>query len=54
MKKKLKTIFSPRNLIVWMLMVIIIIAIPEISSPSMSKTEALVSMMCVEKNNNDI
>ena len=35
-------------------MVIIIIAIPEISSPSMSQTEALVSMMCVEKNNNDI
>ena len=54
MKKKLKTIFSPRNLIVWLLIVILLIAIPELTRPSMSQTEALVSMLCVEKKGEDI
>ena len=47
--KKLKSIFSPRKLIVWLFVVALIIAMPELTRPSLSQTEALVSMMCVEK-----
>ena len=54
MKKKLKTIFSPRNLIVWLLIIILLIAIPELTRPSMSQTEALVSMLCVEKSGENV
>lgn len=47
--KKIKTLFSPRKLIIWLFIVTLIIAMPELTRPSLSKTEALVSMMCVEK-----
>ena len=47
--KKLKTIFSPRKLIVWIFLIILIITVPEITKPAMSKTEAIVTMMCVDK-----
>lgn len=54
MKKKLKTIFSPRNLIIWLFILILLIAVPQLTRPSLSQTEALVSMMCVEKNGEEI
>ncbi len=47
--KKLKTLFSPRKLIVWIFLIILLITIPEITKPAMSKTEAIVTMMCVDK-----
>lgn len=47
--KKLKTIFSPKKLILWLFILILIIGVPEFSRPSMSETEALVNMLCVEK-----
>jgi len=46
---KLKSIFSPRKLVVWLFVVALIIALPELTRPSLSQTEALVSMLCVEK-----
>jgi len=46
--KNLKTIFSPRKLIVWLFILILIIAIPELTNPSLSETDALVSMLCVD------
>jgi len=46
---KLKSIFSPRKLVVWLFVVAFAIAIPELTRPSLSQTEALVSMLCVEK-----
>ena len=46
--KKLKTIFSPRKVIVWLFVVILIIGLPELTNPAMSRTEALVSMLCVD------
>lgn len=46
--KKLKSIFSPRKLIVWLFVVIAILTVPELTNPAMSGTEALVSMMCVD------
>lgn len=50
--KKLKSIFSPRKLIIWLFVVVLIIAAPELTRPSLSQTEALVSMLCVEKKDN--
>ena len=46
--KKVKTIFSPRKLVVWLFLLLIIITVPEFTSPSMSQTEAIVNMMCVD------
>jgi len=46
---KLKTIFSPRKLIVWIFLIVLIITIPEITKPAMSKTEAIVTMMSIDK-----
>lgn len=47
--KKLKHIFSSRSLIVWLFAIILVLTIPEVSKPSMSKTEAMVVMLCVDK-----
>ena len=47
--KKLKTIFSPRKLLVWIFLLILIFTVPEITKPAMSKTEAIVTMMSVDK-----
>ena len=47
--KKLKHIFSSRSLIVWLFAIILVLTIPEVSKPSMSKTEAMVVMLCVDR-----
>ena len=47
--KKLKTIFSPRKLIVWIFLIVLIVTIPEITKPAMSETEAIVTMMSIDK-----
>jgi len=47
--KKLKTIFSPRNLAVWLLIIVLVVAVPELDQPAMSKTEAIVTTLCVDK-----
>ena len=47
--RKLKTIFSPRKLIVWIFLIILILTIPEITKPAMSKTEAIITMMSIDK-----
>ena len=46
---KLKSMFSPRKLVVWLFVISFVIAIPELTRPSLSQTEALVSMLCIEK-----
>lgn len=51
--KKLKTIFSPRKLVAWLFILCLIITIPEISRPAMSKTEAIVTLICVEKKDDE-
>ena len=47
--KKLKTIFSPRILIVWIFLIILIFTVPEITKPAMSKTEAIITMMSIDR-----
>lgn len=52
--KKLKTIFSPRKLIVWIFLIVLIATVPEITKPAMSKTEAIITMMSIDKIDNNI
>ena len=52
--KKLKSIFSPRHLIVWIFLLILILTIPEITNPAMSKTEAIVTMLSIDKKDEKI
>lgn len=52
--KVLKQIFSPRRLLVWLFLIILILTVPEITRPSLSQTEAVVTMLCVEKNSDII
>ena len=47
--KKLKNIFSPRSIVIWVFILIIIATIPEFTEPAMSQTEAIVNMLCIEK-----
>ena len=47
--KKLKTIFSPRKVIVWIFLIVLIITVPEITKPAMSRTEAIVTMMSIDR-----
>ncbi len=47
--KKLKSIFSPRKLIVWIFIIILIITVPEIARPAMSRTEAIVTMLSIDE-----
>ena len=47
--KKLKTIFSPRKLIVWIFLIVLIVTVPEVTKPAMSETEAIVTMMSIDK-----
>lgn len=46
--QKVKTIFSPRKLVIWLFVLLIIVTIPEFSKPAMSQTEAIVTLMLVD------
>ncbi len=46
--KKLKTIFSPRKILVWIFLFILAVILPEFAKPAMSQTEAIVTMLCVD------
>lgn len=52
--KKLKSIFSPRKFMLWVFVIILIITAPEITKPAMSKTEAIVTMMSIDKVEDEI
>ncbi len=52
--KKLKTIFSPRKIIIWIFLIVLIITVPEITKPAMSETEAIVTMMSIDKVDDNI
>ncbi len=51
--KILKSIFSPRKFIFLIFILLTIITIPEFTEPAMSQTDAIVSMLCVDKVNSD-
>lgn len=47
--KKFKSIFSPRKLLIWLFVLLMIVTIPEFTKPAMSQTEAIVTFLCVDK-----
>lgn len=47
--KKLKTIFSPRKMILWIFLIVLLLTVPEITKPAMSETEAIVTMMSIDR-----
>lgn len=47
--KKLKTIFSPRKLVIWLSILIFIFAAPQINGSALSETDAIVTMVFVDK-----
>lgn len=47
--KKLKTLFSPRKLAVWLLLLTLAFTLPAVSKPALSETDAIVTMLCVDK-----
>lgn len=48
MKKQIKTLFSPKKIILWISILLLIFTIPEMNKPAMSKTEAIVTMMSID------
>ena len=49
MKKRIISLFSPRKLIVWVSIFVIALGLQYITGPSMSQTEALVQLLCIDK-----
>lgn len=52
--RKLKTIFSPRNLVMWLSIILLIFTLPQLNAKAMSQTEAIVTMMFVDKEEDTI
>ncbi len=52
--KKLKTIFSPRKLVLWLCIVLLVFTLPQLNAKAMSQTEAIVTMMFVDKEQDTI
>ncbi len=52
--QKLKSIFSPRKIFVWLTLFLLAVTSPELAKPAMSKTEAIVTALCVEKEEGEI
>lgn len=46
--QKVKSVFSPRKLAIWLFILLLIVTIPEFTKPAMSQTEAIVTLMCVD------
>ncbi len=51
--KKLKSIFSPRKIVIWLSLLLLVLTIPNANKPAMSETSAIVTMMCVDEVENE-
>lgn len=47
--KKLQSIFSPRKVIVWLIVLVLAFTIPTVNQPALSETLAIVTMLCIDK-----
>lgn len=52
--QKLKSFFSPRKIVVLILLLVFGFTIPKLNAPAMSDTEAIVTMMCMDKKDDKI
>ena len=48
-KRKIKTLFSPKKLIFWLAIIVLIFTAPQLNKEAMSKSEAIVTMLFVDK-----
>ena len=52
--QKLKSFFSPRKIVVVILLLVLGITVPKLNAPAMSDTEAIVTMLCMDKQEDKI
>ncbi len=52
--QKLKSIFSPRKIIIILLIIVGIMTVPGLNAPAMSETEAIVTLLCMDKQEDKI
>ncbi len=52
--KKLNTIFSPRKLVVLFLIILAVLTVPKLDAPAMSQTDAIVTMLCMDLDGQDV
>ncbi len=51
--KKLKTIFSPAKLVLWLAIILLVFTAPQVNGEAMSKSEIIVTMLFVDKTENE-
>lgn len=47
--KKVKSLFTPKKLVIWICIILLIFTLPTINKPAMSETQAIVTMLCIDK-----
>ncbi len=52
--KRVNTLFSPRKLALLFAIIVAVITVPKIDTPSMSQTDAIVTMLCIDRQEKDI
>ena len=51
---KIKSLFTPKKLVIWIAIIILFFTLPAINQPAMSETQAIVTMMCIDKEEDKI
>ncbi len=51
--KKLKSIFSPKKIAIWLFILLLVLTLPSANKPAMSQTSAIVTIMCVDQTEED-
>ena len=52
--RRVNTIFSPRKLALLFVIIVAVITVPKIDTPSMSQTDAIVTMLCIDKQQENV
>ena len=52
--RKLATLFSAKKIVLYLVCLLFILTVPNIDRPAMSQTEAIVTMMCVDKEDDKV
>ena len=47
--KKVKSLFTPKKLVILICIILLIFTLPTINKPAMSETQAIVTMLCIDK-----
>lgn len=52
--KKVKSLFTPKKLVIWIAIILLFFTLPTINKPAMSETQAIVTMLCLDKDEDKI